>query len=149
MCTEKEEGNVPQISVKGTLRDSPSLPDRTDSNEIYTARGRKKNISRQGRYAGGRKGETRSTQACARAWQCISCRSACPRWRTRVCRYRETISKTTPPETRLYVDDVTGGAHARISVRVDRYPPSAGQAAEGAFTRKMSSRIARRLRHLG
>lgn len=32
-----------------------------------------------------------------------------------------------PPEQRLNVDDVTGDAHARISVRVDRYPPSAAK----------------------
>lgn len=78
----------------------------------------------------------------ARAWQCVSCRSACPRWRMRVCRYRETISKTTPWRPAA-IRWWRHGKCARANLGTCwSLPTFCSQVAEGAFTHKMPSRIA-------
>lgn len=109
--------NIRQRDFKGFAVPSGSYGQKRDM-----LRG-EKNISRQQRYAGGKKRETRSTQACP----CVTMRIM-PVGVSTLTHASMQISKTTSsPKPRLYVDDVTGDAHARISIRVDRYPPSAAR----------------------
>lgn len=92
------------------LKDSPSPFRVAWTITRYTRRGgrkREKSTSRQQRYAGrgrGRKKARHVQHKRARAWQCVSCRSACPRWRTRV--YADIEKRypkpPPPPEPRLY-----------------------------------------------
>lgn len=125
----KRASNIRQRDFKGFAR-----PFRVVRIITRYSKGRKKkHFTRQQRYA--RRGmdgekrektETRSTQACP----CVTMHIM-PVGVSTLTHASMQISRNDiqnhPPETRLYVDDVTVDAHARISVRVDRYPPSAAR----------------------
>lgn len=87
----EKKRNMSQISKgqKGFLSGSYGIVTRY-------IKGRKKTISNRPQKCAGGKKARHIRHKRDRTWQCVSCRSACPRWRMRVCRYRETISKTTP-----------------------------------------------------